>query len=72
MFAYVSSTATTTFTAPATLKSNPVGNISTPVAAVNGNFAHSWNPSSVRTSSGSLHTVYNGPGNFLYVTSCGD
>ncbi|MEK6554719.1 MAG: hypothetical protein AABZ31_05735 [Bdellovibrionota bacterium] len=72
MFSSVLSTATTTFTSPSALYTNAIANIATPVAAVNGNFGLSWNPSSVRTASGSLHTIYNGPGNFMYVTSCGN
>lgn len=31
-----------------------------------------WNASSVRTSRGSLHSLYVGPGNWLYATGCGD
>ncbi len=31
-----------------------------------------WNVDSVRTSTGSLHSLYIGPGNWLYGTSCGD
>jgi hypothetical protein len=72
MFSSVLSTATTTFTAPSALYTNAVSNISTPVVATNGSFGLSWNPASVRTATGSLHTVFNGPGNFMYVTSCGD
>ncbi|MBX3040538.1 MAG: exo-alpha-sialidase [Bdellovibrionaceae bacterium] len=37
------------------------------------NFAQpGWDVDAVRTSQGSLHSVYVGPGNWLYVTSCGD
>lgn len=37
------------------------------------NFAQpGWNVDSVRTSTGALHSVYVGPGNWLYGTSCGD
>lgn len=37
------------------------------------NFAQpGWNVDSVRTSTGSLHSLYVGPGNWLYGTSCGD
>jgi hypothetical protein len=37
------------------------------------NFAQpGWNVDSVRTSTGSLHSVYVGEGNWLYGTSCGD
>lgn len=31
-----------------------------------------WNASSVRTARGSLHSLYVGPGNWLYATGCGD
>jgi hypothetical protein len=37
------------------------------------NFAQpGWNVDSVRTSTGALHSLYVGPGNWLYGTSCGD
>lgn len=37
------------------------------------NFAQGgWNVDSVRTAAGALHSVYVGPGNWLYGTSCGD
>lgn len=73
MYANVS-TSGASFGSPTTLYTHPgVGIISTPVAATANNHAISWNPSSVRSSStGSLHTAFVGPGNFLYVTSCGD
>lgn len=63
-----------TFGTPGALYTNPGnGYISTPVVATANNFALSWNPSSVRsTSTGSLHTAFIGPGNFLYVSSCGN
>jgi len=72
-YSYVS-TSGGLFGTPAALYTNHgVGNISTPVAATANNVALSWNPSSVRSSStGSLHTAFIGPGNFLYVTSCGN
>lgn len=62
------------FGSAAALYASPgVGNISSPVAATANNVAMSWNPSSVRSSAtGSLHTAFIGPGNFLYVTSCGN
>jgi hypothetical protein len=62
----------TSFSAPAVLRRNGAGNINTPVAANAGNFSLSWNPVSVKTSTGAIHTVYNGPGNFLEITSCGN
>jgi len=64
---YVSSGA---FNTPQTLNAGSNGNLTGAVAA---NFAMGgWMPASVRTVTGSLHTVYVGPGNFLYVTSCGN
>lgn len=43
----------------------------TAISAIN--FGQSgWNVDSVRTSTGSLHTLFTGPGNWLYATSCGD
>ncbi|MDZ4660742.1 MAG: hypothetical protein SGJ18_03900 [Pseudomonadota bacterium] len=64
--------AATAFDTPTILRYNGVGNESAPVAANAGNFALSWNPQSIRTVTGALHTIYVGPGNFLYATSCGD
>lgn len=45
-----------------------------PVAATAANFGvGGWNARSVRsTVTGSLHSAYVGPGNYLYVTSCGN
>lgn len=73
MYTYVA-TSGGLFGATAALYTNPgVGNTSTPVAATANNYALSWNPSSVRSSyTGSLHTAFVGPGNFLYMTSCGN
>jgi hypothetical protein len=70
---YVSPTANV-FGTPAAFYTSPgVGNLLTPVAATANNIALSWNPSSVRSSvTGSLHTAYIAPGNFLQVTSCGN
>jgi hypothetical protein len=67
------STSGGTFGTPTSLATNSIGNITSPVAATAGNFGLSWNPQSVRSSvTGSLHTIYNGPGNFPTVTSCGN
>jgi hypothetical protein len=63
---------TGTFGAAATLKLSAYGNESTPGAAVLGNLGLNWSPSTVRASTGSLHTAHSGPGGYLYVTSCGD
>lgn len=73
MYSYVASSGGV-FGGSANLYASPgVGNISSPVAATANNFATSWNPNSVRSSyTGSLHTAFVGPGNFLYMTSCGD
>jgi hypothetical protein len=72
LYSYVS-TATSVFTTGAALSSARNASITTPVAATAANFAAGgWMPSSVRSILGSLHTVYVGPGNHLYVTSCGD
>ncbi len=72
-FSYIASAAGL-FGTPAALYTNPgAGSISTPLAATANNIALSWNPSSARSSeTGSLHTAFVGPGNFLYMTSCGD
>ncbi len=65
-FAYVSST-TGVFTTPESLNAGSNSFYTTPA-----NFAAGgWMPASVRSSTGSLHSVYVGPGNHLYVTSCG-
>lgn len=72
-FSYVSSSGGLFGTPAALYTTHGVGNISTPVAATANNVSLSWNPSSARSSyTGSLHTAFVGPGNFLYITSCGD
>ncbi len=73
MFTY-SATSGAVFGSSATLyAATGNGYISTPVAATANNYAFSWNPYSARsTYTGSLHTAFVGPGNFLYMTSCGN
>lgn len=66
-------TVTGLFSTPAALSPASNANIATPVAATPANFATGgWSLATVRTNIGSLHTVYVGPGNRLYVTSCGN
>jgi hypothetical protein len=70
MYSYVNAGS---FTLPTALMTNANGNEASPVAANAGNFALSWNAASARSSvSGSLHTFFYGPGNFLYAASCGN
>jgi hypothetical protein len=45
--------------------------INTAISAINFGQA-GWSVDSVRSSTGSLHTAFIGPGNWLYMSSCGD
>lgn len=73
MYAFSSSASGGLFSTPAALNSSVNANTTSPVVATPANFATGgWAPSSVMSRYGSLHTVYIGPGNFLYATSCGD
>jgi anti-sigma-K factor RskA len=62
------------FGTPLILNSGYNSNTVAPVAATAANFAvGGWSVSSVRSFvTGSLHSAYVGPGNYLYVTSCGN
>ncbi len=68
------SSTSTLFSGASTLIAGSNANISTPVVATPANFGvGGWNAQSVRSSAtGSLHTAFIGPGNYLYMTSCGD
>lgn len=72
LLAFNSSTSST-FPISSTLVAGKNSDLATNPALTAVNYAQpGWNVDAVRTSSGSLHTAYVGPGNWLYATSCGD
>jgi hypothetical protein len=68
------SSTSTLFSGASTFIAGSNANITTPVVSTPANFGvGGWNATSVRSSAtGSLHTAFIGPGNYLYMTSCGD
>lgn len=68
------SSSSTFFGAPSVISAGSNANATTPVAATPANFGvGGWNSQSIRSSyTGSLFTAFVGPGNYLYMTSCGD
>ena len=67
------SSSSAVFSSPSTLIPGAHANTTTPAVATPANFAvGGWNAQSVRSSAtGSLFTAFIGPGNYLYMTSCG-
>lgn len=73
---YFSGTSSTStfFATPTLLHAGKNANITTPVAATAANFGMGgWNANATRSmATGSLFTAFIGPGNYLYMKSCGD
>lgn len=72
-YSYSSSSLGGLFSTPVALSQGRNATTNTPVVATPANFTMGgWSPSSAMSSDGTLHTVYVGPGNYLYATSCGN
>lgn len=69
----INNNSTGSFPLSSTLVAGPSANTTSNPAVSAINFAQpGWNIDAVRSSSGSLHSIYVGAGNWLYATSCGD